>query len=117
MTAKQKSVAKSVSNGELVPARNGGKIRHGSKPGNTPGTGRTPEEFKRACQQLASSAERFALAKQVLDDPDTYPSLWLGALKWATEHGYGKPKESVEVTGKDGGPIQIWKIGKKEIRF
>lgn len=83
----------------------GGLLRSGN-PGNK-GGGKTPEAFKLACQQLASSADRFALAKRVLDDPDTYPSLWLGALKWATEHGYGKPTEHVELTGQNGGPVSV----------
>jgi hypothetical protein len=87
--------------GTLVPQPHGGAILNGAcdPSRHVPGPGKTPEAFRLACRQLASSAERFALAKRVLDDPDTYPSLWLGALKWATEHGYGKPKETVEHTG------------------
>lgn len=65
------------------------------------------------CQTLACSAEE--AAAQILTDPK-HPA-FIGALKWATEHGYGKPKETVEHTGKDGGPIQVWHFGSKKVAF
>lgn len=76
---------------------NGGLLLTGN-PGNKGGTGRPPDEFQRLCRQLASRDETFTVAKRILDDPESYPKLWTGALKWATENGYGKPKESVDHT-------------------
>lgn len=33
------------------------------------------------------------------------------------DRGYGKPRQSVEHTGKDGGPIQVWMFGAKKVAF
>lgn len=83
---------------DLIPQAHGGAIYSGGVPGN-PGGGRTPDAFKALCQQLAcSGAEAVARIMQKPNAED-HPA-YLGALKWATEHGYGKPKESVEHTGK-----------------
>lgn len=51
----KKSVQKSVESGSLVPARNGGAIRHGSLPGNTPGTGRPPDEVRAKMRELGAT--------------------------------------------------------------
>jgi len=79
------------------------------------GGGRPPDAFKAMCRELACSAEdgvKIALA-------DNKHPAFLGALKWATEHGYGKPKETLEHTGKDGGAItvQVWQFGNKKVQF
>ena len=34
----------------------------------------------------------------------------LDAIKFLTEHGIGKPKETIELSGEDGGPVQIQEI-------
>ena len=78
-----------------------------------PGPGRPPEAFQEMCRSLACSAE--AAAAIALQD-STHPA-FIGALKWATEHGYGKPKETHEHTGKDGAPIQVMIIGGREVKF
>lgn len=39
--------------GSLVPAKNGGRLRYGSTPGNTPGTGRPRDETRRRLLQIA----------------------------------------------------------------
>lgn len=87
----------SKSRGEtrIVKQAHGGAL----KQGNTVGVGRPPDEFKAMCRQLASRAKTFEVAERILDNPEIYPSLYTGALKWATEQGYGKPKETVEHTG------------------
>jgi hypothetical protein len=69
-----------------------------------PGTGRPPDAFKAMCQRLASSEDVRKSVAEILQD-STSP-LFVGALKWATENGYGKPKESIEHSGPDGGAIQ-----------
>lgn len=54
--ADPKSVKKSDPKpGQLVPALNGGKIRHGSLPGNTPGTGRPPDAIRAAMRELGAT--------------------------------------------------------------
>ena len=40
----------------------------------------------------------------------------MAALKWATEYGYGKAKESLEVSA--GPPVeQVWIVSGRELRF
>lgn len=89
----------------MRPGPRGGMLRVGSLPGNTPGSGRPPDEFKAAMRALATYAEQAGYVRDVLMDKD-HPQ-WLGALKFVTEHGYGKPTQPMEHTGKDGGPIQL----------
>lgn len=80
----------------LVPQAHGGALKPG---GDGVSGGRPPDEFKAMCRQLASRAKTFEVAERILDNPEVYPSLYTGALKWATEQGYGKPKEHIEYTG------------------
>jgi hypothetical protein len=91
--------------GKLVPQKHGGAILDGAAPpeNHVPGPGRPPDEFKRAMRELASSDEILEHVRQVLANPD-HPQ-WLGAWKWATERGYGKSPDSVEVSGPGGSPI------------
>jgi len=70
----------------------------GGVPGNK-GGGRPPDQFKAMCAALASSKEVEQNVRKILADPE-HP-LYLGALKWATENGYGKPQETLTVTGLD----------------
>lgn len=67
------------------------------------GPGRKPDAFKQMCRALASSAEVEKTVRDVLKDPKS--PAFVGALKWATENGYGKPEQPI--TGVDGGPIEI----------
>lgn len=69
------------------------------------------------CRALASSDEVRQNVEKILKNPEEYPKLYVGALKWASENGYGKPTEHVEVTGKDGGPVQVWTFGKRKVAF
>lgn len=80
-----------------VPSHGKGKLLTGGMPGNKGGTGRPPDAFKALCQELASGAKTIDNVKTILGDPD-HPQ-FLPALRWATEHGYGKAKDSVEVSG------------------
>jgi hypothetical protein len=91
--------------GALVPQPHGGAIRRGSEKGNTPGTGRPPDEFKAAMRALASSEAMLNHVQDVLNNPD-HPQ-WLGAWKWATERGYGKSPDSLEVSGPGGGAVPL----------
>lgn len=76
------------------PKHGRGELRVGN-PGNW-GGGRPPDEFKRICQALASRDETLKAVQAILAD-DKHPA-YLGALKWASEHGYGRPQQTVDVT-------------------
>jgi hypothetical protein len=85
------------------PEHGNGALRVGN-PGNK-GGGRPPDEFKRLCASLASGDATVEQVKTILENA-THPA-FVSALKWATEHGYGKAKDSLEISGKDGGPIAM----------
>lgn len=87
---------KSASETAFIPGKNGGRLLPGGKPGNK-GGGRTPDEFKALCRALATRDATVAAVTAILSDP-THQH-YMSALKWAAEHGYGKPKETVEHTG------------------
>ncbi len=54
------------------------------------------------CRALASSTEVEKAIVTALKNPK-HPA-FLGSLKWATEHGYGAPQKSLDVTSA-GRPI------------
>jgi hypothetical protein len=92
----------------LVPGNPGNS---GGKPGRS---GRSPNEFKEMCRELASREETLAAVEEILDDK-SHP-MFMSALKWATEHGYGKAKESLEVSA--GPPREhVWIVAGRELRF
>ena len=67
--AGEESPKESPSPGELVvPAHGGGMIRHGSQPGNTPGSGRPPSKVKAALRK--SFDERITILEDIADDTD-----------------------------------------------
>jgi hypothetical protein len=105
-----------------TPLRSGVVIPLGAHPGNTGGkkerSGRKPDAWKERLQQIVSSDAVLDELELVLR-ASRHPA-YVGVLKYATEHGYGKPKESLELTGKDSGPVefrQTWRFGKREIAF
>lgn len=82
---------------EKIPQENGrGALYAGGVPGNK-GGGRTPDAFKAEMRKLVSHSARLKHLKSVLSNPD-HPQ-FLAAYKFATEQGYGKPKETVEHSG------------------
>ena len=82
--------------------RSGVALPLGNHPGNTGGkpgrSGRPPDEFKAMCRELVTRNETLAAVRKILRDPD-HPA-FVGALKWATEHGYGRPLQRLEADGK-----------------
>lgn len=48
------------------------------------------------CRELASSADVEKVVRLVLKNPK-HPA-FTGALRWATEHGYGRPAQPLDVT-------------------
>lgn len=88
MTAKKagkKSVRKSARPGQLVPARNGGSIRHGSLPGNTPGTGRPPDEVRARMRELGAK-KGIPFLEEVFDG-----KIMLSLLGKCDECGHDQP--------------------------
>jgi hypothetical protein len=68
------------------------------------------------CRELVTREETFAAVDAILGDKD-HPA-FLGALNWATNHGFGKAKESLEVSGPEGEPVKhVWLIGGRELHF
>lgn len=98
---------------------NGAQIPLGNHPGNTGGkpgrSGRKPDAFRELCRQLASGETTIQQVEAILQDRN-HPA-FLGAVKWATEHGYGKPTEHVEHSGSVTHKHQVWKFGEKEVAF
>lgn len=56
--------------------------------------GRPPDAWKALCRELASSEDVIEKAKLVLAVPN-HPA-WLGAWKFLTEQGYGKPTQPID---------------------
>ena len=74
----------------LVPQPHGGALLAGGLPGHPGAGGRPPDEFKALCRQLASDERTVAAVQAILDDHE-HPH-FMAALKWASEHGYGRPR-------------------------
>lgn len=86
-----------------IPSHGRGKLLPKGRLGNKGGTGRPPDEFKALCQNLATSADTLKAVTAILRDK-SHPA-FMGALKWASEHGYGKPTQTVQMAGHDGGEM------------
>ena len=99
----------------LIPQPHGGAIAPGAGGGPQPGSGRPPDAFKALCRQLASGEITVEQVEAILKDKG-HPQ-FMAALKWATEHGYGKPTEHVEHSGTVTHKHQVWKFGKNEVAF
>lgn len=78
-----------------------------------PNAGRPHEEFREMCRGLASREETLARVMAILQDSDH--AQFMPALKWATENGYGKAKETVEHTGEVQHAHRMLKWGDMEI--
>ncbi len=90
----------------LVPGNPGNS---GGKPGRS---GRPPKDFLAWCQQMIDDPEArdVFLARLKAGDIDV--------LKFAAAYARGKPRETIEVSGPNGGPIeQEWVIGTRRIKF
>lgn len=74
----------------LVPQPHGGALLAGGVPGHPGAGGRPPDGFKALCRALASGERTVAEVQAILDDRD-HPH-FMAALKWASEHGYGRPR-------------------------
>ena len=57
------------------------------------------------CRQLVTRNETVAAVRKILRDPN-HPA-FVGAPKWATGHGYGRPLQRVEADGNVNLTIQL----------
>lgn len=69
-------------------------------PGNSGGkkgrSGRKPEAFKRFCQKLTMGKNSQRALRRIFRLGASHPE-FMNALKWASSHGYGMPKQAVDV--------------------
>ena len=72
-------------------------------------SGRKPNKFIEKCVTTSEDPTLWEAAKE------KHP---LGLLTLSATYAQGKPKESVEISGPDGGPIeQVRRFGNREIVF
>jgi hypothetical protein len=91
-----KSAEKSAASGR--PFETGTDSRRGRGPAKgAPNAGRPPDEFKRRLAALASGPETLRALEQILSDPGHQH--FIQALKFASERGYGIPKQTVDLEG------------------
>lgn len=96
----------------MMPGKNGGAL----KAGNTVGVGRPPDEFKAMCRALVTREETWKAVQDILTDKAHQH--YMSALKWAAEHGYGKPTETMKIDAPEGTTLtQVWTFGKKAVGF
>lgn len=75
--------------------KKGGDPRQGRGPKKgAPNAGRPPDAFKEMCRGLASSADVEREVRKIIKRGSKDP-MFVQALRWASEHGYGKPAQAV----------------------
>lgn len=93
----------------LIPQPNGrGALLSGGVVGNKGGTGRPPNWLKDWCDDLLADPKCQAQVEAVLQDKDhtAFASMW----RAVSERAKGKPGQSIELTGKDGGPVAVDRV-------
>lgn len=71
--------------------------------GNPTGRPKVVEEFKERCRRAVDERVISAWISEVESLGDS----WLKASELLAAYGYGRPAQSVELAGKDGGPLEI----------
>jgi hypothetical protein len=92
------------------------KSRRGGK---RPGAGRKPGakdaatgEQRASIQSLARSYDKLALATLArVAKSSSSDSAAVSAANALLDRGYGRPPQAVEMTGKNGGPVQVVDLG------
>jgi hypothetical protein len=95
-----KKPRKGVLSPHLVPGNPGNS---GGKKGRS---GRPPDEFRDRLRAMASADDVEAYLSRCLHG-EFGPKFFLSALTYASDRGYGKPKQPLEHAGEDGGPIAV----------
>lgn len=108
-----------MNNQNLKPLQKGEKIGRGGK---REGAGRKPDAFKQKCAELAENPKFFEWAKTVLEgDYQETKVTKEGAVinipvsvydrkelwKDLAAYGFGKPVQTTELTGENGGPLKV----------
>ena len=88
--------------GEYDPTRQGRGPKRGA-----PNAGRPSDAFREMCRELVRREEVLKAVSKILKNSD-HP-LFMQALNWATNHGYGKPEQTVnaKVSDPEGRPLRI----------
>ena len=98
--SREKSSPKGVPRGTPIPGKNGGTLIAGAGNGPPKGSGGRPrDEWQAKLREMASSNEVLAHVTAVLQAGPEHP-YFDRALQYATDHGYGKPKQEIEHGGR-----------------
>jgi hypothetical protein len=62
-----------------------------------------PAEFKAKCREAVDAK----VVQRWIDEVENGGEHWVKCSELLAAYGYGKPSQSVEVTGKDGGPMEL----------
>lgn len=86
--------------------------------GPRPGAGRKPGKVSKAKIDIAERAKRYGEAAlltlaEIMTDADAPHSARVSAANALLDRGFGKPMQAVEMTGKDGGPMEITGITRR----
>lgn len=89
--------------------------------GKRPGAGRPSGRKNAATLEIEAAAKEFtgdalAALKRVATKGKSETARVAAAVA-LLDRGHGRPRQSVEHTGKDGGPIQVWHFGSKKVAF
>jgi hypothetical protein len=100
MKPPKKSAVKTVAG---VPFKNGEDPRRGRGP--KPGTGgRPPIEFRDRMREMASRDDVQSYLEKCIAG-EFGPVFYFKALEYASDRGYGKSTQAVELTGAEGAPL------------
>ena len=75
----------------VVPPHGNGRLRHGSRKGNTPGTGRPSSAIRERLR--GSFEERIEVLEEIADDPRQTPADRTRAIDLLAKYGLGTLKE------------------------
>lgn len=85
---KSRKGVKQPHGGVLIPGAGRGPAK------GAPNAGRPPDEFKALCRELATAENTIKAVRAILKDKKH--AQFIPALRWASEHGYGKPTQPLE---------------------
>lgn len=89
---------------------------HAFKPGqsgNPNGRPKVPKEFRELAK--ANSTKALEIIIEIMKDPKSKPGDRLRAAEMIMDRAWGKPKQGLELTGEDGGPIQFGVVALPEV--
>jgi len=91
-----------------------GKFKPGVS-GNPSGRPKIPEDIKEACK--AASIEAIDILLTLMRSEDTNAGERIKAATTILNRAWGTPAQSIELTGKDGGPIETMSVEKRKARI